>query len=93
MTALTERVLRELQQKHGVFDVVFLVDHAAIAVALHRARLRFQPVNHGNQNSVKHVFRGVKQRTSSFIYSFSHVDLKTTKSWLQAYAVWWKSLN
>lgn len=91
--ALTERYLRELQQKHNVEDAVFLVDHAAhLAAALHRAGLRFS-MQHGNWNSVERVFRDAKRRISSFSNSFSHVDPATAESWFQAYAVWWNLLN
>ena len=93
-TALTERFLRELREKHDVEDAVFLVDHAKhLAAALRRSGLRFQAVRHGNRNAVERVFREVKRRTSSFSNSFSHVDPATAETWLQAFAVWWNSLN
>ncbi|WP_257300915.1 IS6 family transposase [Haloarchaeobius sp. FL176] len=93
-TALTERFLRELREKHDVEDAVFLVDYAKhLAAALRRFGLRFQPVRHGNRNAVERVFREVKRRTSSFSNSFSHVDPVTAETWLQAFAVWWNSLN
>ena len=93
-TALTERFLRELRKKHDVEDAVFLVDHANhLATALRRSGLRFQAVRHGNRNAVERVFREVKRRTSSFSNSFSHVDPATAETWLQAFAVWWNSLN
>ena len=93
-TALTERFLRELRKKHDVEDAVFLVDHAKhLAAALRRSGLRFQAVRHGNRNAVERVFREVKRRTSSFSNSFSHVDPATAETWLQAFAVWWNSLN
>ena len=93
-TALTQKFLRELQEKHDVEDAVFLVDHAKhLAAALQRVGLRFQPVQHGNRNAVERVFREIKRRTSSFSNSFSHVDPTTAETWLQAFAVWWNSLN
>ena len=93
-TALTERFLRELRKKHDVEDAVFLVDHANhLATALRRSGLRFQAVRHGNRNAVERVFREVKRRTSLFSNSFSHVDPATAETWLQAFAVWWNSLN
>ena len=93
-TALTQMFLRELREKHDVDDAVFLVDHAHhLAAALHRAGLRFQTERHGNRNAVERVFREVKRRTSSFSNSFSHVNPTTAESWLQAFAVWWNSLN
>jgi len=92
-TALTQKFLRELQQKHDVSDAMFLVDYAQhLATALRRAGLRFQTVRHGNRNVVERVFREVKRRTSSFSNSFSHVQPTTAETWLQAFAVWWNSI-
>ena len=55
-TALTQRFLQELQQKHDVSDAVLLVDHAKHpAAALRRAGLRFQTMRHGNRNAVGRV--------------------------------------
>jgi putative transposase len=86
-TALTQRFLRELTEKHDVETAVFLVDYAQhLAAGLRRAGLRFQTVRHGNRNAVERVFREIKQRTSSFINSFSHVDPATAETWLQAFA-------
>ncbi|SFT09500.1 IS6 family transposase, partial [Halostagnicola kamekurae] len=93
-TALTQRFLRELREKHDVEDAVFLVDHAHhLAAALQRAGLRFRSERHGNRNTVERVFREIKRRTSSFSNSFSHVDPATAETWLQAFAVWWNSRN
>jgi len=61
-TALTQKFLRELNQKHDVSESVFLVDHAHhLSAALKRAGLRFQTVRHGNQNTVERIFREVKK--------------------------------
>ncbi|MFC7216057.1 IS6 family transposase [Saliphagus sp. GCM10025334] len=93
-TALTQRFLRELREKHDVDDAVFLVDRAHhLSAALQRAELRFRPERHGNRNTVGRVFREIKRRISSFSNNFSHVDLATAETWLQAFAVWWNSLN
>ena len=93
-TALTQRFLQELREKHDVSDAMFLVDYAQhLAAALHRAGLQFQTIRHGNRNAVERVFREVKRRTSSFSNSFSHVQPTTAEMWLQAFAVWWNSLN
>jgi putative transposase len=93
-TVVTERFLRELREKHDVENAVFLVDHAKhLLAALRRSGLRFRPVRHGNRNPVERVFREVKRRTSSFSNSFSYVDPETAETWLQAFAVWWNSLN
>ncbi len=46
MTALTERFLRELTEKHDVEDAVFLVDGAQhLQTALRRYGLRFRYEN------------------------------------------------
>jgi len=93
-TALTQRFLHELREKHDVENAEFLVDYAQhLAAALRRSALRFQTVRHGNRNSVERIFREIKRRTSSFSNSFSHVDPSTAETWLQAFAVWWNSLN
>ncbi|WP_188884577.1 IS6 family transposase [Halarchaeum grantii] len=93
-TALTQKFLRELREKHDVKDAVFLVDSAQhLATALHREGLRFQTVRHGNRNAIERVFREIKRRTSSFSNSFSHVNPETAETWLQAFAVWWNSPN
>ncbi len=85
-TALTQRFLRELREKHDVSDAMFLVDHAQhLAAALQRTGLRFRPERHGNRNAVERLFREVKRRTYSFSNSFSHVDPATVETWLQAF--------
>ncbi|AGB40036.1 IS6 family transposase [Natronococcus occultus] len=87
-TALAQRFLGELREKHDVENAVFLVDHAQhLATALQRTGLRFRPERYGNRNAVERIFREVKQRTSSFSNSFSHVDPTTAETWLQASAV------
>ena len=90
----TQRFLQELQQKHDVSDAVFLVDHVKhLAAALRQAGLRFQTMRHGNRNAVERVFGEAKRRTYSFSNSFSHAQPTTAETWLQAFAVWWNSLN
>ena len=93
-TVLTQQFLREFREKHDVADTVFLVERAYhLAAALQRAGLRFRPVRYGNRNAIQHVFRGIKRRTISFSNSFSYVEPTTAETWLQAFAVWWNSLN
>jgi len=73
---------------------VFLVDYAQhLTAALRRTGLRFQTIRHGNWNAIERVFREVMRRTSSFSSHFSHVQPTTAEMWLQAFAVWWNSLN
>jgi len=93
-TALTQQFLRELREKHDVYDVVFLVDYAQhLAAALQRVGLQFQTIRHGNRNTVERLFREIKRRTSLFSNSFSHADPETAETWLRSFAVWWNSLN
>ncbi|MFC6767627.1 IS6 family transposase [Natrinema soli] len=93
-TALTERFLQELTEKHDLDDAVFLVDGAKhLQTALRRSGLRFRYEKHGNRNSVERVFREIKRRTSSFSNCFSHSQPSTAESWLQAFAVWHNATN
>ncbi len=93
-TALTERFLRELTEKHDVEDAVFLVDGAHhLQTALRRRRLRFRYEKQGNRNAVERVFREIKRRISSFSNCFSHAKPSTAESWLQAFAVWQNATN
>ena len=93
-TALTQQFLRELREKHDVEDAVFLVDgsHSLHDACQHHG-FDFRYEKHGNRNAVERVFREIKRRTLSFSNSFSHVDPETAETWLQAFAVWWNSLN
>jgi len=64
-TALTQKFLRELKQKHDVSEAVFLVDHAHhLSAALNRVGIRYQTARHGNRNAVERLFREIKRRTS-----------------------------
>ncbi|QCS44556.1 IS6 family transposase [Natrinema versiforme] len=93
-TALTERFLRELIEKHDVENAVFLVDGAQhLQTALRRHRLRFRYEKQGNRNAVERIFREIKRRTSSFSNCFSHAKPSTAESWLQAFAVWQNATN
>jgi len=93
-TAMTERFLRELKQKHDFVESLFLVDSVPwLQTALSRHNLRFQHVTHGNRNAVERVYREVKPRTSSFSNCFSHVDPATAETWLLAHARWHNSIN
>ena len=93
-TALTERFLQELTEKHDLDDAVFLVDGAKhLQTALRRSGLRFRYEKHGNRNAAERVFREIKRRTSSFSNCFSHAQPSTAESWLQAFAVWHNATN
>ena len=91
---LTELFLDELREKHDVESAVFLVDGAKhLQTALQRAGLRFQTERHGNRNAIKRIFREAKQRTSSFLICFSHVESETAENWLQSFARWHNNPN
>ncbi|WP_226043181.1 IS6 family transposase [Natrinema sp. DC36] len=93
-TALTERFLHELTEKHDPDDAVFLVDGAKhLQTALRRSGLRFRYEKHGNRNAAERIFREIKRRTSSFLNCFSHTQPSTAESWLQAFAVWHNATN
>ncbi|WP_226043062.1 IS6 family transposase [Natrinema sp. DC36] len=93
-TALTERFLHELAEKHDLDDAMFLVDGTKhLQTALRRSGLRFRYEKHGNRNAVERVFREIKRRTSSFSNCFSHAQPSTAESWLQAFAVWHNATN
>ncbi|MFB1066854.1 IS6 family transposase [Natrinema sp. H-ect4] len=93
-TALTERFLQEITEKHDLDDAVFLVDGAKhLQTALRRSGLRFRYEKHGNRNAAERVFREIKRRTSSFSNCFSHAQPSTAESWLQAFAVWHNATN
>lgn len=65
--ALPSMFLAEQQENLHVNDAAFLVDSAPWMQAdLERDGLRFQYDRHGNQNSLKRVFRELKRRTASF---------------------------
>ena len=86
----TREFLQELREKHSVENCTFLIDEATHLIStLTDLGLRFQVIRHGNRNAVERVFREVKRRTSSFSNTFSHVEVPTAESWLQAFAVWW----
>ncbi|WP_436348116.1 IS6 family transposase [Natronorubrum sp. FCH18a] len=93
-TALTERFLQELTEKHDLDHAVFLVDGAKhLQTALRRSGLRFRYEKHGNRNAAERVFREIKRCTSSFSNCFSHAKPSTAESWLQAFAVWHNATN
>lgn len=83
----------ELREKHDVDEAVFLIDDShSLKDACSRHRLDFRIERHENRNSVKHVFREVKQRTSSFSNCFSHAEQETADDWLRSFAFAWNQL-
>jgi len=88
-TIATEMFLRELAEKHGVDDTLFLVDGAKhLQTALRRAGLRFRYEKHGNRNSAERVFRELKRRTQAFSNTFSNAQPETAEDWLLAFSSW-----
>ncbi len=77
-TITTTALTQKLCAKHNVSEAVFLVYYAH---------------HHRDRNAVERVFREIKRWALSFRNSFSHVQPTTAETWLQAFAVWWKSLN
>ncbi|WP_459890551.1 IS6 family transposase [Halostagnicola bangensis] len=85
--------IAELCEKHGVVDVVFLVDgDKALNYACQRHDLDFRYERHGNRNSVEHVFREVKRQTSLFLNCFSNAYAETADEWLRSFAFAWNQL-
>ena len=84
---------RAVDEKHGIVDLVFLVDGATpLKDACMRHGLDFRYERHGNRNSVERVFREVKRRTTSFSNCFSHAEAETADEWLKSYAFAWNRL-
>jgi putative transposase len=87
---IAREFLTELAEKHDVEDALFLVDDADDLIGgLRRENYSYCVEQRGFRNSVERIFREVERRTSSFSNCFSHVDLSTAETWLQAHAVWW----
>jgi putative transposase len=91
MTALTQQFLRELREKHDIENAILLVNYAK--------HLHFDEQDSDFRRCTMeigmllNVFFRSKASTSSFSNSFSHVQSTTAEMWLQAFAVWWNSLN
>ena len=83
----------ELREKHDVDNAVFLIDGSlSLKDACSRHGLDFRYERHGNRNSVEHVFREVKKRTSSFSNCFSNAEAETADDWLRSFAFAWNQL-
>jgi len=83
----------ELREKHDVDDAMFLIDGSfSLKDACQRHGLDFRYERHGNRNSVEHVFREVKRRTSSFSNCFSNAQAETADDWLRSFAFAWNQL-
>ena len=56
-TAVTQRFLHELHEKHDIEDAECLVDHTQhLTAALRRSGLRFRYEKHGNRNAAERIF-------------------------------------
>jgi len=90
---LAHTFFTELREKHGVVDVVFLVDGATpLKDVCNRYGLDFRYERHGNRNSVERVFREVKHRTISFSNCFSHARAETANECLKSFTFAWNHL-
>lgn len=86
----TREFLQRLRGKHSIESCTFLIDETTRLIStLTGLGLRFRVIRHGDRNAVERGFGRVKRRTSSFSNAFSHVEVPTVGSWLQAFAVWW----
>jgi putative transposase len=88
----TRWFLDQLHHRCNLAETTILVDNAAYltgVLAEDGYRFRYEP--DGNRNAIERVFREVERRTSSFSNSFSHVELATAQSWLEAFAVYHNS--
>ena len=84
----------ELQQIVPVTQATILVNDAHhLKAALSRLGLQFQMRCHENWNAFESVFREKKRRTSSFSNTLNYAQSTTVEQWLQAFGVWWESLN
>jgi putative transposase len=89
---VTTRFLDQLHHRCNLAGTTILVDNAAYltgVLADDGYRFRYGP--DGNRNAIERVFREIERGTSSFSNSFSHVELATARSWLEAFAVYHNS--
>jgi transposase-like protein len=85
----TRWFLDDLHQRCWLTDVTILVDGADYLIeVLDEDGYDYEHMPHGNRNAIERVFSEVERRTSSFANSFSHVELATAQSWLEAFAVY-----
>ncbi|CCQ35713.1 ISH14-type transposase ISNamo10 [Natronomonas moolapensis 8.8.11] len=90
---LAHSFLTELSEKHDISDAVFLVDGShSLQDACQRHGLDFRYEKHGNRNSVEHIFREVKRRTTSFSNCFSNARADTADDWLRSFSFAWNQL-
>jgi transposase-like protein len=83
----------DLREKHNVDGAVFLIDGShSLKDACRRHSLDFRYERHRNRNSVEHVFREIKRRTTSFSNCFSNAEADTADDWLRSFAFAWNQL-
>lgn len=80
---ISSTIIRELREECDASDAVFLIngDHS-LNYAYGRNDLDSRYERHGNQNSIKYVFREIKQFTSSLSNFFSNARITTATQWL-----------
>jgi len=80
-STLADRGSAELRDKRDSDNTTVLVDgSASFQRACHKHDLNFRYERHGNWNSVKRVFREIKDRTTSFSNCFSNAKQKLLMS-------------
>ena len=90
---LAHSFLTELSEKHGVGDVVFLVDGShSLQGACQRHGLDFRYEKHGNRNAIERVFQEIKRRTLYFSNCFSNAEAETADDWLRSFSFAWNQL-
>lgn len=75
---ITKIFPQELEQKHDVVDVEFLVNGAPWSrAALYERGLLFRHVTFGDWKPAERIFQGIKRGTRQFYNMFGKPDSKT----------------
>ncbi len=91
--ALADRFFADLRDKHDIDDATVLVDgSASLQRGCRKHDLDFRYERHGNRNSVEHIFREIKRRTTCFSNCFSNAEAETADEWLRSFAFAWNQL-
>ena len=92
-TVIAQTLLAEVDEKHGVSEVVFLVDGShSLQAACHRAGYEFRYEKHGNRNAVERFFREIKCRIICFSNCFSNASAETAGDWISSLSFAWNQL-
>jgi transposase-like protein len=91
---LAQPFFAELREKHNVYVAVFLIDGPhSLKDACRRHGLDFRYEKHGNRNSIEHVFRNIKNRTTIFSNCFSNTEAESADEWLRSFRLHGISLS